>query len=96
MDQSHATGDSVVPGKAQEKLPKGVEDGVPDAIHDTGSSKSHATGDSIVPQGIQKAVPEGLEKALPDSIHDTSKGGVHSVSHALPMCLWQKHLAYNG
>ncbi len=96
MDQSHATGDSVVPGKAQEKLPKGVEDGVPDAIHDTGSSKSHATGDSMVPKGIQKAVPEGLEKALPDSIHDTSKGGIHSVSYALLTSLRQTWLAYNG
>lgn len=89
MDQSHATGDSIVPGKAQEKLPKGVEDGVPDAIHDTGSSKSHATGDSIVPKGIQKAVPEGLEKALPDSIHDTSKGGIHSVSPPQTTHMWQ-------
>lgn len=80
MDQSHATGASVVPGKAQEKLPKGVEDAVPDAVHDTGASKSHATGDSIVPEAIQKAVPEGLEKALPDAIHDTSTGGVSSVS----------------
>jgi len=96
MDQSHASGDSIVPGKAQEKLPKGVEDGVPDAIHDTGSSKSHATGDSMVPKGIQKAVPEGLEKALPDSIHDTSKGGIHSVSYALLTSLRQICLAYNG
>jgi len=81
MDKSHATGDSVVPGKAQEKLPKGVEDGVPDAIHDTGSSKSHATGDSVVPEAVQKAVPKKLEEALPNAIHDTSTGGVHSVSH---------------
>jgi len=81
MDQSHAQGDSIVPDKAQQKLPKGVEDGVPDAIHDTGSSKSHATGDSKVPEAVQKAVPEGLEKALPNAIHDTSKGGIHSVGH---------------
>ena len=65
----------LVPGKAQEKLPAGVENAVPDSIHDTGSdnskSKSHATGESKVPEAIQKAAPKGLEKALPESIHPT-------------------------
>ena len=70
---SHATGDSKVPQAAQEKLPKGVEESVPDSLHDTGSSKSHATGDSIVPEPIQKAVPKKLEEVLPNAIHDTSK-----------------------
>ncbi|KAI4112921.1 MAG: hypothetical protein LQ338_008255, partial [Usnochroma carphineum] len=50
-NRSHATGDSIVPQKLQEKLPEGVEKAVPNAIHDTGSSgKSHATGDSAVPK----------------------------------------------
>ncbi|MCJ1257712.1 hypothetical protein MMC24_005538 [Lignoscripta atroalba] len=73
-DQSHAVGGSVVPDKAQEKLPKGVEDNVPNALHDTGDSgsKSHATGDSKVPKPLQEAVPKSVEKALPNAIHDTS------------------------
>lgn len=71
---SHATGDSYVPQAAQDKLPREVEENVPNAVHDTGStgSKSHATGDSKVPKVLQDAVPESVEKALPDSIHDTS------------------------
>jgi hypothetical protein len=71
---SHASGDSAVPRKLQEKLPKGAEEAAPNSLHDTGSSgrQSHATGDSIVPKKIQEIVPEGVEKALPDSIHDTS------------------------
>ena len=81
MDQSHAQGDSAVPQKAQEKLPKGVEDAVPDAVHDTGSSKSHATGNSYVPEAIQKAVPKKVEEVLPNAIHDTSPGGVDTVWH---------------
>ena len=56
----------------EDKLPKGVEESVPDSVHDTGSSKSHATGDSIVPKAVQEAVPKGLEEALPNKIHDTS------------------------
>ena len=64
----------IVPEKAQEKLPQGVEENVPNAIHDTSSSgaQSHATGDSKVPKTVQEAVPKGLEKALPNAIHDTS------------------------
>jgi hypothetical protein len=64
----------LVPNKAQEKLPKGVEESVPNAVHDTGSQGrvSHATGDSKVPKKVQEIVPEGLERALPDKIHDTS------------------------
>ncbi|KAI1609737.1 hypothetical protein EDD37DRAFT_665296 [Exophiala viscosa] len=71
-DKSHATGDSIVPEKAQEVLPKGVEQSVPDSVHDTDSSVSHATGESMVPEAIQKAAPEGLEKALPESVHPTN------------------------
>jgi hypothetical protein len=49
---SHAS-QSSVPGKVQDKAPKGLEDQLPDAIHDTGSNSktgkvSHATGDSKV------------------------------------------------
>lgn len=64
-----------MPQKAQEKLPKGVEEAVPNSVHDTGSQGrvSHATGDSVVPKKIQEIVPESVERALPDSIHDTSK-----------------------
>ena len=81
MDKSHATGSSVVPQKAQEKLPEGVESVVPNALHDTGDSRisettnfvSHATdpAKSLVPEPIQRLVPEGLERALPESIHPT-------------------------
>ncbi|TKA71846.1 hypothetical protein B0A49_04066 [Cryomyces minteri] len=82
MDQSHATGGSKVPDKVQEKAPKGLEESLPNSVHDTGSSgtgsgqthaKTNADGstDSIVPKGIQKVVPEKLERALPDSIHNT-------------------------
>ncbi|KAI9873074.1 MAG: hypothetical protein M1830_000859, partial [Pleopsidium flavum] len=70
---SHATGGSKVPQTAQDKLPQGVEENVPNTIHDTGSSgaKSHAVGDSKVPKAVQEAVPEKLERALPNAIHDT-------------------------
>ncbi|KAF2139554.1 uncharacterized protein K452DRAFT_289558 [Aplosporella prunicola CBS 121167] len=73
-NRSHATGGSHVPLGAQEKLPRGVEEGVPNKIHDTGDtgSKSHATGDSKVPKVLQEAVPKSVEKALPNKIHDTS------------------------
>lgn len=71
-----------MPGSIQEKAPKGVEDSLPDNVHDTGSGgsgkdsgmdKSHATDEnaSKVPKGIQKIVPESLERALPESIHPT-------------------------
>lgn len=71
--KSHATGDSKVPEAAQKVLPQGVEESVPNTIHDTGSSgsKSHAVGDSKVPKTLQEAVPESVEKALPNNIHDT-------------------------
>ncbi len=70
---SHATGGSKVPQAAQDKLPKSVEENVPNTLHDTGSSgsKSHAVGDSKVPKAVQEAVPEKLERALPNAIHDT-------------------------
>ena len=80
-NQSHAVGGSVVPEIAQEKLPQGVEENVPNTVHDTGStgSKSHATGDSKVPLPVQEAVPKKLEEILPNKIHDTSPGGVATV-----------------
>ena len=70
-----------VPATAQEKLPQGVEENVPNTIHDTGSagSKSHATGDSKVPMAVQEAVPKKLEEVLPNKIHDTSPGGIDTV-----------------
>ncbi|KAH7123714.1 hypothetical protein B0J11DRAFT_435512 [Dendryphion nanum] len=72
---SHAS-ESKVPGKVQEQAPKGLEESLPNSVHDTGESgrKTHAKDDgeaSIVPKGIQKVVPESVERALPDSIHDT-------------------------
>ncbi|KAL8900211.1 MAG: hypothetical protein Q9207_005803 [Kuettlingeria erythrocarpa] len=71
--RSHATGDSIVPQKLQEKLPKGVEEAVPNAIHDTGShGTSHATDKSAVPKPAQEAVPKGVEETLPDKIHPTN------------------------
>ncbi|KAL8790630.1 MAG: hypothetical protein Q9213_000477 [Squamulea squamosa] len=72
--RSHAVGDSIVPGKLQEKLPASVEKAVPNAIHDTGKgeSKSHATDESAVPQKLQETVPKGAEEALPDKIHPTN------------------------
>ncbi|KAL8727791.1 MAG: hypothetical protein Q9181_005577 [Wetmoreana brouardii] len=72
--RSHATGDSIVPQKLQEKLPKGVENAVPNAIHDTGSGSgsSHATDSSAVPKPAQDAVPKQVEESLPDKVHPTS------------------------
>ncbi|OCL12070.1 hypothetical protein AOQ84DRAFT_312819 [Glonium stellatum] len=81
---SHATGDSKVPGKVQEKAPQGLEESLPNKLHDTGSGTGRQThakdggNASIVPKGIQKAVPEKLERALPNAIHDTGdEGGMH-------------------
>ncbi|KAI4189442.1 MAG: hypothetical protein L6R41_001460 [Letrouitia leprolyta] len=73
-NKSHATGDSIVPQKLQEKLPKGVEDAVPNSIHDTSSKtgSSHATSDSAVPKVAQEAVPKKVEEGLPDKVHPTN------------------------
>jgi hypothetical protein len=74
---SHAVGDSKVPHKAQEAVPQGLEESLPNKVHDTGSNTGRQThakdggAASKVPLGIQKAVPEKLERALPNSIHDT-------------------------
>ena len=62
----------IVPEKAQEKLPKGVEQAVPDTVHDTNSSKDHSTGHSYVPKPVAESLPKGVEEAVPDAIHDTS------------------------
>ncbi|KAK5678060.1 hypothetical protein LTS10_009229 [Elasticomyces elasticus] len=73
--KSHATDSqsgSVVPEKAQEVLPKGVEEAVPDTLHDTNSSKDLSKGDSIVPKAVAESLPAGLQKAVPDAIHNTS------------------------
>jgi hypothetical protein len=69
----------IVPDKLQEKLPRPVEDSVPNAIHDTGAPQdkgrgvSHATGKSIVPEKLQEKLPESVERAVPNFIHDTSE-----------------------
>ncbi|KAL3473443.1 hypothetical protein BJX99DRAFT_233729 [Aspergillus californicus] len=74
---SHATGDSKVPKGVQDRAPQGLEESLPNKVHDTGAGtgrQTHALNDgddSIVPKGIQKAVPEGLERALPNKIHNT-------------------------
>ncbi|KAJ9648460.1 hypothetical protein H2201_000796 [Coniosporium apollinis] len=73
---SHATGDSKVPDTIQDKAPKGLEESLPNSVHDTGDQgrKTHALGDgedSKVPKPIQKIVPEKLERALPNKIHNT-------------------------
>ncbi|KAJ4345443.1 uncharacterized protein N0V89_011573 [Didymosphaeria variabile] len=78
---SHATGGSKVPDTVQQKAPQGLEESLPNKVHDTGSGTGRQThakdgGDaSIVPKPLQKAVPEKLERALPDSIHDTGDHG---------------------
>lgn len=70
-----------VPDKLQQKLPRSVEDSVPNAIHDTGAPAqkgrgvSHATGHSVVPQKLQEALPESVERAVPNFLHDTSEKG---------------------
>ncbi|KAF2132994.1 hypothetical protein P153DRAFT_283390 [Dothidotthia symphoricarpi CBS 119687] len=85
---SHAAGDSKVPHSIQQKAPQGLEENLPNSIHDTGSSKhgpqtnvSHAKGGgaaSIVPQKIQEKLPESIERAVPNAIHDTGDtGGMH-------------------
>ncbi|KAK4448686.1 hypothetical protein QBC34DRAFT_102023 [Podospora aff. communis PSN243] len=83
MDQSHATGgagNSAVPGKIQEKAPKGLEESLPDSVHPTGKEpgqsthKTHALNDgkdSIVPKKIQEKLPEKVERAVPNAIHNT-------------------------
>ncbi|KAK3081689.1 hypothetical protein LTS18_003871 [Coniosporium uncinatum] len=77
---SHASGDSKVPDKVQEKAPKGLEESLPDSVHPTGSdpgqstNKSHAKDGgaaSIVPQKLQEKLPESIEKAVPNALHDT-------------------------
>ncbi|KAK5095424.1 hypothetical protein LTR70_003588 [Exophiala xenobiotica] len=75
-NKSHAKdpqNSSYVPETAQENLPKGVEDAVPNKVHDTGKegSRSHATGESMVPESVQEVAPEAVERALPESIHPT-------------------------
>ncbi|KAI1764128.1 hypothetical protein GGR53DRAFT_466684 [Hypoxylon sp. FL1150] len=79
-DRSHATGDSKVPGKVQEKAPKGLEESLPDSIHPTGknpgesTNKTHAKGDgeeSILPKKVQEKVPESIERAVPNALHNT-------------------------
>ncbi|KAK8029070.1 hypothetical protein PG991_006126 [Apiospora marii] len=80
-DRSHATGASAVPGKVQEKAPKGVEDALPDSVHPTGASgavgsanKTHAKGDgaeSVLPKKVQEIVPESVERAVPNALHNT-------------------------
>ncbi|KAK0639878.1 hypothetical protein B0T16DRAFT_338527 [Cercophora newfieldiana] len=83
MDRSHATGgpgNSAVPGKIQEKAPKGVEEALPDSVHPTGKNPGQSTGkthalnngeDSIVPKKIQEILPESVERAVPNAIHNT-------------------------
>ncbi|KAF1975682.1 hypothetical protein BU23DRAFT_457683, partial [Bimuria novae-zelandiae CBS 107.79] len=78
---SHATGDSKVPDSVQHKASQGLEESLPNKVHDTGSDTGRTThakdgGDaSIVPKGLQKVAPEKLERVLPDSIHDTGDHG---------------------
>jgi len=75
---SHATDPnaSKVPHSVQEKVPKGLEDSLPDKVHptegDAGRDVSHATGKSIVPQKLQEKLPEKVERVVPNAIHDTS------------------------
>ncbi|KAK0280102.1 hypothetical protein LTR35_008253 [Friedmanniomyces endolithicus] len=70
-DKSHAK-DPQSGSAAQEKLPKGVEQAVPDSLHDTGSSKDISGGDSIVPKAVAESLPKGVQEAVPDAIHNTS------------------------
>ncbi|ORX35543.1 hypothetical protein BD324DRAFT_652094 [Kockovaella imperatae] len=75
VDPQH---ESKVPYGVQNAAPKGLEEALPDSVHNTDPTKdnkniSHATGPSKVPGAIQKAAPEGLERALPESIHPTNK-----------------------
>ncbi|KAI2625780.1 hypothetical protein GGR54DRAFT_637557 [Hypoxylon sp. NC1633] len=81
MDKSHAIGESKVPGKVQEKAPKGLEENLPESIHPTGANpttssnnKTHAKGggdESILPKKVQEKVPESVERAVPNALHDT-------------------------
>ncbi|KAK6852726.1 hypothetical protein PG990_010376 [Apiospora arundinis] len=77
-DRSHATGESAVPHKVQEKAPKAVEDALPDSVHPTGNAgsanKTHAKGDgaeSVLPKKVQEIVPESIERAVPNALHNT-------------------------
>lgn len=72
-DLHHTNTHKTVPAKVQEKAPKGLEDELPNSVHNTGSDKgvSHATGESKVPKVLQEAVPKSVEEKLPESIHPT-------------------------
>ncbi|EKG16832.1 hypothetical protein MPH_05935 [Macrophomina phaseolina MS6] len=84
---SHASDNSKVPGKVQEKAPQGLEESLPDSVHPTGAepgqstNKTHAKDGgaaSIVPQKLQEKLPESVERAVPNAIHDTGNtGGLH-------------------
>ncbi|KAK5465494.1 hypothetical protein LTS15_002057 [Exophiala xenobiotica] len=67
-NKSHAT----VPETAQEKILKGVEQAVPDPVHDANSSVSHASGESMAPEGFSSHSRE----ALPESIHPTGGSSI--------------------
>ncbi|OTA96467.1 hypothetical protein M434DRAFT_392898 [Hypoxylon sp. CO27-5] len=76
--KSHAIGESKVPGKVQEKAPKGLEEALPESIHPTGgkesTQKTHAKGggeESILPKKVQEKVPESIERAVPNALHNT-------------------------
>ncbi|KAL4912105.1 hypothetical protein BDW62DRAFT_206774 [Aspergillus aurantiobrunneus] len=74
---SHAAGGSKVPQAVQDKAPQGLEESLPNKMHDTGSGtgrQTHALNEgeeSMLPKGVQKAAPEKLERALPNKIHNT-------------------------
>ncbi|PSN63053.1 hypothetical protein BS50DRAFT_576876 [Corynespora cassiicola Philippines] len=93
---THAQGETHVPGKVQQKAPTGLEESLPNKVHDTGSDQggntsgrqTHAKeegGASVVPKPIQRAVPEKLERVLPNAIHNTGDtGGLHRESKGPP------------
>ena len=81
-NQFDAVGESVVPQKIQEKLPKSVEEAIPNKIYDTGtnaSGTSHKTGNSVVPGVLLEIVPTGIERALLEKVHPTKVDGVEPV-----------------
>ncbi|KAK4499691.1 hypothetical protein PRZ48_010209 [Zasmidium cellare] len=65
---------SKVPYKAQAKVPAGVEDKLPNNLHDTGNpdKDSHDKGHSFVPKKVAEALPTKVEQKVPDAVHDTS------------------------
>ncbi|KAK7928147.1 hypothetical protein PG985_005145 [Apiospora marii] len=96
-DRSHATGASAVPGKVQEKAPKGVEDALPDSARRNYCPPTMASlyrkMEPVHPTGASGAVGsankthakgDGAESVLPKKVQEIVP---ESVERAVPNAL---------